>query len=284
MKREYTDKELKRLHVCLYGILEEIIRVCKECDIPYFIIGGTAIGAFFDNDILPWDDDIDIGMTRENYNRFLQEAPKVLKKEYFLQWVKTDKDTPFYFAKVRKNNTSFIERPFKKLKIHPGIFIDIFPFDKVPDNQGLQKAQRILCNFLNGCFMGKSIWQWKYCGKCDIEKPRPRGFIPCLMTRIVDLLFSKDMIYRMLCACQGMFNGHKTTYYNMVLMPRDHISVQSIKQPQVIRLGEVEVIAPSDLETYLRHHYPNLRRHIPKDEQQNHRPAYLSFDEELKPY
>lgn len=77
--KEYTSEELKRLHEELYGILAEIIRVCTQLDIPYFIQGGTAIGAFFEQSILPWDDDIDIGMTRENYWRFLSEAPQVLQ-------------------------------------------------------------------------------------------------------------------------------------------------------------------------------------------------------------
>ncbi len=281
MKREYTDEELSQLHSTLYEILAEIIRICNKAGIPYFIQGGTAIGAFFENKILPWDDDIDIGMTRDNYNRFLEIAPKELRKGYFLQWVKTDKETPFYFAKVRKDNTTFIEGTFKKLDIRNGIFIDVFPFDKVPDNKMLQKAHRSICNFLNGCFMGKSIWQWKYCGKCDLDTPRKRSFLPCLLTRIVDSLFSKTAIYNMLVSCQGIFNKCDTEYYNMVLMPRDHISVKSIEQPQTIKLGNIEVTAPSNLETYLRHHYPNLRRYIPKEEQQNHRPEYLSFEQEL---
>jgi lipopolysaccharide cholinephosphotransferase len=67
----YSESELEKLHKVLYEILGEIVRVCDILNIPYFIQGGTAIGAFFENAILPWDDDIDVGMTRENYERFL---------------------------------------------------------------------------------------------------------------------------------------------------------------------------------------------------------------------
>ena len=63
MKRTYTKEELQALHRELYDILRETIRVCEEHDIRYFLIGGTAIGALYDQAILPWDDDIDIGMT-----------------------------------------------------------------------------------------------------------------------------------------------------------------------------------------------------------------------------
>lgn len=278
MEREYTPEELQQLHTELYGILAEIKRVCEECGIPYFIQGGSAIGAFFEKAILPWDDDIDIGLTRKNYNRFLKEAPRHLSHDYFLQWVGTDPHTPYYFAKVKKNNTMFVEGDFAKLDIHNGIFIDVFPYDKVPDNLQLQKIHRTVSNFLNCCFMGKDIWMWKHFGKCQIVHPTNRGPIPCFFNRLIDLLFTKKAIYRMLCAVQGMFNSWNTEYYNMVLMPKDHISVKSIEHPQKTAFGPLTVSAPSDLETYLRHHYRNLRRYIPKEEQQNHRPTYLSFD------
>ena len=75
MNKKYTAEELDLLHTELYDILGETIRVCQKHDIPYFVIGGTAIGALYDQGILPWDDDIDIGMTRENYNKFLKVAP-----------------------------------------------------------------------------------------------------------------------------------------------------------------------------------------------------------------
>jgi lipopolysaccharide cholinephosphotransferase len=277
-KNEYTDEELKHLHEELYNILKEIIRVCDTLNIPYFIQGGSAIGAFFEQSILPWDDDIDVGLTRENYKIFLKKAPEILGKEYFLQWEETDPHTPFYFAKVRKNKTKFVEENFANLDMHQGIYIDVFPYDKVPDNIRIQKIHRTLSNFFNCCFMGKEIWMWKHCGKCEIENPTNRGFIPCLLTRIVCSLFSKNTIYRMLSATQAMFNNKKTVYYNMVLMPKDHISVKSIENLQTVKFGPLMVKAPDDLETYLRHHYKNLRRYIPKEEQQNHRPIELSFD------
>lgn len=60
-------------------------------------------------------------------------------------------------------------------------------------------------------------------------------------------------------------------------MPRDHIEVKSIEKLQKVKFGPLNVWAPSNLETYLRRHYPRLRRHIPKEEQQNHRPDILEF-------
>jgi lipopolysaccharide cholinephosphotransferase len=278
MANTYTKTELQMLHNELYDILAEIIRVCDKHNIPYVIIGGSAIGAFFEQSILPWDDDVDIAIKRADYERFLKVAPQELSKEYFLQWLGTDPHTPFYFAKVRKNNTLFVEGMFSQLPIHHGIYIDVFPFDKIPDNLRLRKAQRVIANFFNCCFMGKEVWFWKHFGKPTVDNPTNRGPIPCLMNRIVDTLFTKRCIYRMLCWVQGWFNNSNAEYYNMVLMPKDHIAVESFDNPEITQFGPIKALMPSDVEKYLRRHYPRLRRYIPEEEQANHHPAVLSFD------
>ena len=76
MVKQYTPEELTQLHQVLYEILEEIVRICDKHNIPYFVIGGTAIGALYDKAILPWDDDIDIGMKREDYNKSPDSLPR----------------------------------------------------------------------------------------------------------------------------------------------------------------------------------------------------------------
>lgn len=277
--RKYTKEELSTLHKTLHEILAEITRICKKHNISYFMAGGSAIGVFFYNDIIPHDDDIDIGMTRSNYERFLRIAPEELSEGFFLQWVKTDRHTPFYFAKVRKDNTLFIEDSVKNIDMHHGIFVDLFPFDKVPDNPTLQHIQRKVANFFNECLVGKEVWLWKYCGKCEIETPNKHGFINCLLNRIVISLLPKRTIYNILRHIQSAFNnGNNHTYYNIVLTNVDHIRVKNADNIKKSRFGNTEVYVPDNVEEYLRHHYPNLRKELPEDEQVNHRPQILSFN------
>lgn len=275
--RQYTSTELKQLHTVLYEILEEVVRVCSQLEIPFFMIGGSAIGVYYWNGIIPWDDDIDIGMTRKDYDNFLREAPKYLRKDFFLQWVDTDPHVPFYFAKVRKNNTKFVESAYKSINMHHGLYVDIFPFDKVPDNTFLQKSQRAFTGFLNSCFIGKDIWQWKYFGKCELETPRKRNPIACLLTRISVLFFTKIQLYKMLTYAQKFFNKTNASCYNLVTEKRDHIPVEDVENLQNVKFGSLTVNAPSNIKRYLKHHYPGLRKYVPKEEQENHRPSLLSF-------
>ena len=96
MANNYSYEELKKLHHCLYDILKEIKRVCNLLDIKFVTLGGSAIGVYFWNGIIPFDDDIDIGMKRTDYDRFLKEAPALLGEKYFLQWYKSDYHTPLF--------------------------------------------------------------------------------------------------------------------------------------------------------------------------------------------
>ena len=277
---KYDKKDLARLHGELLDIMAEIIRVCEVCGIPYFIQGGTAIGALFNKGIVPWDDDIDIGMTRADYERFLQLAPQHLRPQYFLEWFGTERNTPFYFAKVKKNGTLFVEEMFRNMDIHHGIFVDIFPYDRIPDNKWLERLHRFRSRFWINCFIGKQIWLWRWCGRCEIDEPLPKSFVGCLAVRVVCSLLSRERIYAKMCRVLGAYNGRDCKRVNIARMPKDQIPRADIENPVMMPFGGMTVRAPRNIESYLRHHYPNLRPELPEEEQINHAPYRLSFGDE----
>lgn len=277
---KYDKKDLARLHGELLDIMAEIIRVCEVCGIPYFIQGGTAIGALFNKGIVPWDDDIDIGMTRADYERFLQLAPQHLRPQYFLEWFGTERNTPFYFAKVKKNGTLFVEEMFRNMDIHHGIFVDIFPYDRIPDNKWLERLHRFRSRFWINCFIGRQIWLWRWCGRCEIDAPLPKSFVGCFAVRVVCSLLSRERIYAKMCRVLGAYNGRDCKRVNIVRMPKDQIPRADIENPVMMPFGGMTVRAPRNIESYLRHHYPNLRPELPEEEQINHAPYRLSFGDE----
>ena len=192
---KYNAEILRQLHEELYDVLREVVRVCDTAGIPYFIQGGTAIGAHFFEDIVPWDDDVDLGMTRDNYERFLREAPALLGEGYVLQEFTTERNTPFYFAKVRKRGTRFVEREWVVMPIEEGIYIDIFPYDLVPDKESLRRKQRAKVGFWVNCFMAKSVWLWRWFGRANNGVVLPKSWLSCLAIRLVTATHSKEQIY-----------------------------------------------------------------------------------------
>ncbi len=275
----YTPEELERLQATLYRILAEIKRVCDKHGIRYFITGGTAIGAYFWGKILPWDDDVDVGMPRADYERFARIAQEEMGQDYFLQTPETDPHVPFFFMKVRMNGTEFNEGTFRKLNIHQGIYVDIFPFDRMPENKRIEKIQHNILFFLNGLFIAKEIWQWRHCGRCDIEEPRERGFWPCLMTRLLITLLPKRLIFWLMVRTQTLFNRSRSPYYKNIITKSEYVAADDIVHARLVKLGDLEVAAPKDLLQYLNNHYGQVRKDIPEEMKVNHRPFKLKFKE-----
>lgn len=127
-----TNEQIDALHVALLEIMDEIDRICRVNDIDYFLDSGSALGAIRHHGFIPWDDDIDVGMTRENYEIFLKVSEEELNPNFFLQTIETDKGYNKLHAKIRKNNTVFMEHKTENKDMHHGVFIDIFPFDRIP--------------------------------------------------------------------------------------------------------------------------------------------------------
>lgn len=273
----YEAEELLRLQEALYETLSEVDRICRKYGIRYFVTGGTAIGAYFWEKILPWDDDVDVGMMRPDYERFAAIAQKEMGDRFFLQTPDTEPHTPFYFMKVRMNGSRFSEATFKHIKMHQGIYVDIFPFDKIPQQAWLERLQQQVVFFFNGLFIAKEIWQWKHCGKCDIPEPRKRGWLPCFFTRLLVTLFSKRTIYNIMYKGQTAFNGRDLSEVKNIITKSEHLPIEDIKQSQTVPLGPLQVSAPRDLLSYLNNHYGSVRKDIPDEMKVSHRPEDLVF-------
>lgn len=128
------SSSLQDLHRVELNILNEFKRVCEVLEIPYFACYGTALGAVRHQGFIPWDDDLDVGMLRKDYQKFLKEAPAILQPHFFLQNFDTENDYYLSHAKIRDSRTTFIEECWKDFQWNHGVFIDIFPIDYVPDN------------------------------------------------------------------------------------------------------------------------------------------------------
>lgn len=144
-----TDSiDLRELQLLQLEIAKELKRICDENDIDYFMIGGTLLGAVRHKGFIPWDDDMDFGMTVENYNKFIEIAPHKLDERFFLQTEDSDQNYHNIFAKIRMNNTHMIEKVTDKQIIHNGIFIDVFPYDltteKIVHSKCYMKRLKIL--------------------------------------------------------------------------------------------------------------------------------------------
>ena len=127
-------EELRRIQL---DILKHIDEFCQEHGLTYFISGGTLIGAVRHKGFIPWDDDIDIMMKRDDYDKLMKLYPVKDKSYYKLYSFEIDKKFPYPYAKMDDSRTLFDEEITDKYKM--GVNIDIFPIDTISDNVNIQK-------------------------------------------------------------------------------------------------------------------------------------------------
>ena len=121
------SNELKKIQL---DMLKVFIDICEKYNLKYYMLGGSCLGAVRHNGYIPWDDDIDVGLYRKDYEKFLSVCQNELPSNLFLQTIYTDKEYLSNFAKLRNSNTTFIEKAMKNLHINHGVYIDIFPLDE----------------------------------------------------------------------------------------------------------------------------------------------------------
>jgi lipopolysaccharide cholinephosphotransferase len=155
-----TDISLRKHHSVqniLLRMMQDVDAICNEAGISYSLAGGTLLGAYRDKGFIPWDDDIDIMMTRSNYEKFLKVAPKELGQAYFLQCSSTDKDWCYAYAKLRLLGTLLVTDFSQQTdSAYQGIFLDIFVQDNTSANRLAQRMHSYTILFWR--FMVRYKW------------------------------------------------------------------------------------------------------------------------------
>lgn len=154
-----SPEELRAVQLVELELLCEVDRICKKCDISYRIIAGTLLGAIRHKGFIPWDDDADIAFLRDEYERFREACETELDKTRF--YFQDHRNTTGYrwgYGKLRRRGTEFVRLNQEHMPYGQGIFIDIFPYDGVPDNYILR------CFHCFRCFLYRKAF-WSEIGK-----------------------------------------------------------------------------------------------------------------------
>lgn len=126
---------MTELQLVEFNLLKSFVSICDELGLTYYLVCGSALGAVKYGGFIPWDDDIDVALPRNDYELFCEKAPKLLPDGYFLQNHKTDRLYPRIYSKLRNSCTTYVEKSTRNLQINHGVFIDIFPLDGYPSDE-----------------------------------------------------------------------------------------------------------------------------------------------------
>lgn len=152
---------VRQVQMRILEVMKYIDRLCRKYNIEYYIMGGTALGAVRHGGFIPWDDDLDIFMTPDQYRKFKNAFKKDNSKQFVIQEWKTVKKYLEY-AKVRMNGTTFIEDVYENRKdMHHGIYVDIMILHKVPQNTFVQKLVYFESKFVTLYALSQRNWKPK---------------------------------------------------------------------------------------------------------------------------
>ncbi len=138
-----VDEKRKKIWAIELDLLREFDRVCKKYGLKYFLMYGSLLGAIRHKGIIPWDDDLDVAMFREDYEKFIDVAKNEFEEPYFLQTPYTDEGYLYSFIKIRNSNSTAVSKAFQYETFNQGIFLDIFPLDYCEPNELSEQYNRI---------------------------------------------------------------------------------------------------------------------------------------------
>ncbi|HAE52125.1 MAG TPA: LicD family protein [Ruminococcus sp.] len=155
------------LHQVDLDIVKEVVAICRKYKLKYYMLGGTMLGAVRHGGFIPWDDDIDLGLPRDDYEKFLQVAPSELSSHLKLVNYKTDPDYHYYITRILDTETKVIEERIGNENKYTNASIDIFPIDGTPNNKVMRKIY-----FFRVLFHRAMM---SLCYKDSIDRKRQRG-------------------------------------------------------------------------------------------------------------
>ncbi|MBO5166776.1 MAG: LicD family protein [Lachnospiraceae bacterium] len=273
MGMDITGEELRKMQLLQLEILLELDRICRKHNIRYNLSGGSLLGAVRHKGFIPWDDDIDVRMLREEYEKFCEVCKTELDTDrYYLQTNVTEEEYRWGFSRILINGTKYVREGQEHLKCRTGVFIDLFPSDGCPDAWFMRKYQGLIA-----LFMRKALWS--PVGSEIIKNPFKRCFFGMLnkipkskLLKVQDYLISlgkRKKFDRVVCWGLPRSDVRRWGFSKKVLKRKKGApnGIQRVWLEEVIEVpfeGHM-VFIPKDFDGWLTHVYGSTYMQLPPE-------------------
>lgn len=267
---EYDDEVLKHLQSLELMVLKDFIKICDENNLTYFIYGGSLLGAIRHKGFIPWDDDIDVIMFREDYEKFKKIFLSKPNEKYELLTNETYEDYFFLFLKLKLKGTKFEEWWVNQVNFNLGINIDIFVLDDVPNSSIKCFIQTKLCRFLERLLTLSTIKL--------VDYPFLVQTISNITHSILKILRIKPIKITNLCL--KLLTRYKNSQRVCDICALNHPQIYNRDYYGIgkkIRFEDIEVNAPENSHAILEQIYGDYMKLPPEEERYNHMPKNIDF-------
>ena len=271
------DATTKKLHSCQLLLAAELKRICQKHNIKYFMIAGTLLGAVRHKGFIPWDDDMDFAIMREDFSKFLSVCKDELGDKFILQDMFSDENYALPVAKLLLKGTVFTERNASKNKSQKGIFIDIFPYDSIPNDKVLRKKHNKNTYFLKRLFLAKQ-------GYTIAQKGEVVKNVVYFLLKVLSIFISKNNIRKKLDAQLRRFENQNTKKVAALGgaygYTKESVERKWFDQTVELPFENITLSAPKDYVEYLTYFYGDYMTPPPEDKRYNrHGAVEIDFGE-----
>lgn len=271
---EYDENTLKHIQNVQLMILKDFIEICETNDIEYMAYGGTLLGAIRHEGFIPWDDDTDVIMLREEYEKFVKVMNSKENNKYSLFNLENTEEFFYFMAKFSLNGTEFSIDWTKNTSYKLGICLDIFIFDDVPDNKISRwiyyKKMKFISAMMSICIV-------------DLNKNYPSFFkkiitiVGSFFMKIFNLKpqFFKNSYKKLVNSNNN--RGFSHVYENIAQTYTEPIPKEILHPLKKVKFENIEINVPYDYDKFLTILYGDYMTLPPIDERQAHPHYYIDF-------
>ena len=255
------NNELESLHGALLRMVKEIHRLCVENGIQYTMLAGTMLGAIRHKGFIPWDDDIDLGMTYDNYKKFVELMGRLNHP-----WLEIDYPIEShyrYYLKVYDKTTTFIEKDHQnEIK---GVFVDVFPIVNAGDSISEVKRRIAECSF-NKALLSRKL------GTIEGKTIKDKIFV------LLSKCFSKRLLYKLLIYSYNRADSKRRKYSTVLFSwNKDHMPTELYEHVVLYDFEDTKLYGVQNYEKYLSDKFGDYMKLPPKDKQDE----FASFSKQV---
>jgi len=257
MRNSVPNPSIKQLQTKILEIMMYIDKLCGENGIVYYVMGGTALGAVRHGGFIPWDDDLDIFMTPDNYEKFASAFSAAHDSRFVIQEWRLGSN-PLEYAKIRMNGTTFIEANFREnADMHHGVYVDIMILHRCPESPIKQYMQFLCSRYVVLQALAERNWTPKSRSQAIIlavVRSLPKHFLTSFCYRQIYRYDERDLSRYRYCYFITPAS------FGQAVFPRE-----MFREPVRVKFETSTLLAPTDIRGYLEIRYGDYMRLPPEE-------------------
>lgn len=281
-KKFYDTETLQKIQSIELSIFKDFKEVCDKNSIVFFGLAGTGIGALRHGGFIPWDDDIDVGLLRKDYDKIIEIFKRDFSDKYTIVNGDEFSNYPLMTTRIVLNGSKFIEEPLKNIDCPLGIFLDVYAFDCAAADEKKRKKQALGAWIFSKLLILKHI-PFPVLPYTGIKKKIAHCITACAWAFLNVFCISHKWLYNKCKSISCRYNDTDTGFYGYfcdTAMFSNFFEKEDLFPVREEKFEDTVMCFPKNLEKSLTTMFGDYMQLPPPEKRKNHYPHILEFPEE----